>query len=640
MSSPWGRRSWSGPTSHEPLGERRILVRTVDFVKRLLDGLILLLAFGLVAGGVLTGGVHLPVDHLLWGSRHYPIWVGGGLLIGALGLFRAALAGKLHLPGLLAWAWLIALGWGLLHPVDRWDALLYVGMAGAGWALYLGLSQVETARLGLILFAALGAFEGGLALVQELSHLPTPRYWLSASLGAYFTRAPGTLVNPNYLAGFLLLTLGATLALWRPPWRALVSFALLLQLGGLIVTFSRGGYFGLGVGWLYALWSLPRWRKHLLLGGLTVLLVALLVPRVNERLLSLTHPQHTAAASRLFLWTTALRIWETQPWLGQGWGAYDQLYPLYRPPGAQGTYALINPPGGAHNDYLELLVDVGLVASGLLLLGGLAQRRELLPFDPLIAAALALGGESLSESNLLVPALYFSFCWLWALRPRRAFRPLSGWGRALLVVPAALCLIPLWCLPIPTQTFAAEAEAQQLLPAQPQQAIALLQVAEQKAPWDANLPLWVGEAWIREAQLSRFPWRSPDWAKARLALRRASALDPPWSRPYALLSVTEEAQHHNRLALEAQLQAVRRDPYNPYLWVHLAELELEEDQLSQACQALLEARGLFPWQELALTHHQAPLAQQAIVRRALARVDALLKRAGPCHPLPLGQPPR
>jgi tetratricopeptide (TPR) repeat protein len=82
------------------------------------------------------------------------------------------------------------------------------------------------------------------------------------------------------------------------------------------------------------------------------------------------------SGDRLPLWKPAIRMWKDNPWVGVGPGHYDVRFPQYRDHQIQ-----VN-PGYAHNEYLNLLADFGLVGTALvgltilIAVGGIILSRK------------------------------------------------------------------------------------------------------------------------------------------------------------------------------------------------------------------------------------------------------------------------
>jgi O-antigen ligase len=126
--------------------------------------------------------------------------------------------------------------------------------------------------------------------------------------------------------------------------------------------------------------------------------------------------RETFATSRTWVWKDALRVFQTYPISGAGLGAFQTVYPHRSD--YDGVYGYVQQ---AHNDYLQVLADSGIIG-GVLALWFLSVvwrdvRQGLRAHDPLIAG-LALGGgagivglltHSLFDFNLQLPATAMLF---------------------------------------------------------------------------------------------------------------------------------------------------------------------------------------------------------------------------------------
>jgi O-antigen ligase len=133
---------------------------------------------------------------------------------------------------------------------------------------------------------------------------------------------------------------------------------------------------------------------------------------------------------RVVGWRSALALLRDFPWTGVGFGAFRQVFPRYLPAGESDVWLQL------HNDYLEVLVDGGVVAGVLvawlawgfwsralrsIALGGGAHRR-------LVRTGLVLGVASLSvhalvDFNHQIPANALLFVVASALALRDAVAP-------------------------------------------------------------------------------------------------------------------------------------------------------------------------------------------------------------------------
>lgn len=182
------------------------------------------------------------------------------------------------------------------------------------------------------------------------------------------SRAGSTFGGPQALAMFLALTMSVAFAyVVRSPSRGLRAMAVisfLICLAGLGATESRGGLIGaLAMMLAIGVFELPRLGKVMALIGLLAIsagaLVVATLPGLDGNITSLVPGDRPAAViDRLTIWRMALTVWGDHPILGVGLGNFhdhalarqiDLLVPL----GYQSFHA--------HNTYLEILADTGIV---------------------------------------------------------------------------------------------------------------------------------------------------------------------------------------------------------------------------------------------------------------------------------------
>ncbi|MHB1293436.1 MAG: O-antigen ligase family protein [Anaerolineae bacterium] len=327
----------------------------------------------------------------------------GGLPIGATELLLLALMGAWFLRALafrrlrLAWSplmlallfYLAAVVLAVLpaqalgeaaKEVAKWAEVLTVALLVAGERDQAGQKRLVAALL------VAGLLEGLLGVYQFLTHTGPPGFEL---FGRYM-RAYGTYAQPNPYGGYLGLLLplayvtmltqgGETLRSWRagrwlPGLLWLLSLAAAAVMSAaLLMSWSRGALVGLvgGVG----LVALAMGRRMWLLVGLAALVLALggpgllellpggFVDRITEvaeyagqDLMTVeVDDANFAVVERVAHWEAAWRMFERSPWLGVGAGQYATVYPEVAVPRWQ------DPLGHAHNYYLNVLAETGLV---------------------------------------------------------------------------------------------------------------------------------------------------------------------------------------------------------------------------------------------------------------------------------------
>ena len=177
----------------------------------------------------------------------------------------------------------------------------------------------------------------------------------------------GPFVNRDDFAGFVELTAPLGLALllfraWRREHLTLLLLFTIVPTGALILSASRGGIIGLAFEFVLLL-LLSRVRrigaKQLLCAAALALLagsfvVWLGVSEAIQRFEELV-PENISANGRVSMYRDTWQIFIHHPWDGTGLGTLRTVYPQY-----ESDYNGLA-VDHAHNDYLELLADMGLV---------------------------------------------------------------------------------------------------------------------------------------------------------------------------------------------------------------------------------------------------------------------------------------
>jgi putative inorganic carbon (hco3(-)) transporter len=293
------------------------------------------------------------------------------------------------------------------------------------WAEFAAVYLVATQVLGrrhvrwvLIVLFSVAACEVALGAFQFAKHIGPEAFDISGR----FTRAYGTLQQPNPYAGYLgylmpvalSLAIGALAGWWtsgRPKLllfgllAATMTFSLLLGIG---LSWSRGAWLGAATA-IIVVFAFRSRRAMLVTGGLVLALcvivlligVARLPTAISGRITALSSyvigpdltateitDQNFSIMERLAHWQAGIRIFNDSPWIGVGIGNYGAAYARYALP------HWYEPLGHAHNLYINFLAETGVLgAAAFLVLWASAAAvayRASRQSDPLLRA-LAVG---------------------------------------------------------------------------------------------------------------------------------------------------------------------------------------------------------------------------------------------------------
>ena len=192
--------------------------------------------------------------------------------------------------------------------------------------------------------------------------------WNFHKPAGYRKRGSGTFICPNHLAGYLemILPLGIAFLVagrFGHLMKIFLAYASLSIFVGITVTFSRGGWLSTGVSLVALCWWLLRqrdyWKRSMLVAAVLVAVFAALV--VKARFSPTGHERFEVANDvedvRLRIWPPAVEMWKDHFWFGVGPAHFDYRYRRYRP----SDHEMQARPDRVHNDYLNTLVDWGVV---------------------------------------------------------------------------------------------------------------------------------------------------------------------------------------------------------------------------------------------------------------------------------------
>jgi O-antigen ligase len=264
---------------------------------------------------------------------------------------------------------------------------------------------------------------------------------------AFKGRATGSFINPNHFAAYLSIGFACAFtccvtvvqsdsALQR--YSGLQKFAafglaiisagarfgsmLLLIAAGVALSGSRAGFAFLViiaavVVFILVLRSKAQSRGVLLVVGLSVLL-ALLVgmlmagDTLDRRLAGVGSDD--SVNSRLLMNTYALRIIADNPWLGFGYGAFEQVFPMYRDANLPWATTM----NAMHNSYLEAAIGLGVPGAIMLVsacgwilvrcaIGAVRRRRDALAPIAATASMLVIALHALVDFSIQIQGIAY-----------------------------------------------------------------------------------------------------------------------------------------------------------------------------------------------------------------------------------------
>ncbi|MFZ0319333.1 MAG: O-antigen ligase family protein [Candidatus Sulfotelmatobacter sp.] len=244
-------------------------------------------------------------------------------------------------------------------------ALQYVAYATLCFLAGQTLVRGAQARKLTLIFSIYGGALAIFALLQGISS-NGKLYWLRQPRGGWIY---GPYVNHNHYAGLMemLVPIPLIVSLTRlapPKVRAVAAATAAVMVGTIFLSGSRGGMLAIVAELIILAALLVRQKRSLRtaigIGLFLAIVVGLLVwiggGELSKRIAT-AGPGHTELSSdiRTYINRDGLRMFLKKPVLGWGLGTFPIVYPEFR---TFYTNFFVNQ---AHNDYLQLLVETGLL---------------------------------------------------------------------------------------------------------------------------------------------------------------------------------------------------------------------------------------------------------------------------------------
>jgi len=265
------------------------------------------------------------------------------------------------IPGMLLYAAGVAVyrgTWAVSYPALLKAAVYALAYLGAFW--FFDKSPKVLAFLGVLTAGAVIFTLYGLGVFLHQVYTE----------GIRAAAVSGPFVNKNHFAGFLEMSIPAAAAILFFPLsrsqKASALYALAVLVTGLGFSMSRGGWTSFALSLiLYLALLIPYIKKKRagIAAGTAVLIVLLTIGTFSavglsplaEKVESTIHDEYLGMQGRYRIWESSFHSIKETPWLGKGPGTFPYLFQRYR---ERGTFRRV---AFAHNDYIQLVFEVGLL---------------------------------------------------------------------------------------------------------------------------------------------------------------------------------------------------------------------------------------------------------------------------------------
>src|SRR5271155_1835001 len=330
--------------------------------------------FGLLLFGPLAFGAVEPWSIFLieaGSAALFLLWVGKQVLEGEIKIRWNPLFLPMGVFGLLILTQLVFRRTAYPHDTISL-ALLYLSYAMLCFLAGQSLIRGSQARTLALIFSLYGAALAGFALLQGISS-NGKLYWIrQPRMGGWIY---GPYVNHNHYAGLMemLVPIPLVLSLTRlasSRTRAAAAAASAVMVGTIFLSGSRGGMLAILAELIILAALLIKQKRSLRtaigVGVFLAIVVGLLAwiggSELSKRIAT-AGPLHSDISSdlRAYINRDGLKMFVKRPVLGWGLGTFPVVYPQFR---TFYTNFFVNE---AHDDYLQLLVETGILGFGTML---------------------------------------------------------------------------------------------------------------------------------------------------------------------------------------------------------------------------------------------------------------------------------
>jgi O-antigen ligase len=330
--------------------------------------------FGLLLFGPLAFGAVEPWSVFVMevgATTLFLLWIGKQVLEGEFKIRKNALFLPMGVFGGLILLQLILRRSAYPHDSIS-EALLYCAYGMLCFLSSQTLLRESQARKLAVLFCLFGAFVAAFALLQGISS-NGKLYWVrQPRMGGWIY---GPYVNHNHYAGLMemLVPVPLVLALSKlaeSKERMAAAATAAVMVGTIFLSGSRGGMVAILIELVVLTVILVRQKRNLqtaiVLGVFLLIVLGLLSWLGGEQLMGRMASVSTAHRDvtermRLVIDRDGFRMFLSRPIFGWGLGTFPVVYPQFR---SFYTNFFVNE---AHNDYLQLLVEMGVLGFGVML---------------------------------------------------------------------------------------------------------------------------------------------------------------------------------------------------------------------------------------------------------------------------------
>ncbi len=335
---------------------------------------------GIGATLCLLGMVFLYGGTQFWAS--VPFLIPLILLLGlhqSIGLFQFGKGGSfVQLPNVV-WIWGLILLYILIRavvnplvPYQVWTSGYQVGIGLLVFILFTDLGVESRFRDVVWIMLVIVAILQAMWAVQLYVNGSNMVLWLPRPDG-YGMRASGTFICPNHFAHLLQMAGICAVSVFLLPRKSIAiklisGFALIWILFGLVLSQSRSGLLGFGIGsagMVFLKLARRGWKRAVVgillsgaIGGLLVGLIWVLYPPFLERLAEAAQGDPRFSQ----YWPDTWNMIKGEGFWGVGPGVFRHLFDQYREHFSSASLYLHY----AHNEYLHILAEYGWLMTGLI----------------------------------------------------------------------------------------------------------------------------------------------------------------------------------------------------------------------------------------------------------------------------------